>query len=69
MVIYQTFTTKQLELAGGPRSSDYLLKPNELSEVFADWQILHYREYVEYEGPGNPSRALAGVIAKKPDRA
>ena len=66
VVIYQTFTTKQLELAGGPRNPDYLLKPGELAEVFADWEILRYREYVENEGPGNPSRALAGIIAKKP---
>jgi rhodanese-related sulfurtransferase len=66
VVIYQTFTTKQLELEGGPRNPDYLLKPRELAEVFADWEILRYREYVENEGPGNPSRALAGIIAKKP---
>jgi SAM-dependent methyltransferase len=66
VVIYQTFTTKQLELEGGPRNPDYLLKPGELAEVFADWEILRYREYVENEGPGNPSRALAGIIAKKP---
>jgi rhodanese-related sulfurtransferase len=67
VVIYQTFTTKQLELDGGPRNPEFLLKPNELAEIFDDWEIRHYREYVEYEGPGNPSRALAGIIAKKPD--
>jgi rhodanese-related sulfurtransferase len=66
VVIYQTFTTRQQELEGGPRNPDYLLRPGELTEVFADWEILRYREYVENEGPGNPSRALAGIVAKKP---
>ena len=66
-VVYQTFTTAQLELESGPKNADHLLAPRELAQVFSDWEILRYREYVENEGPGNPSRALAGIIAKKPE--
>ena len=67
VVVYQTFTTAQLELDSGPKNPDHLLAPRELAEAFSDWEILRYREYVEKEGPGNPSRALAGIIAKKPE--
>ena len=66
VVVYQTFTTAQLQLESGPRNAEHLLQPRELARIFADWEILRYREYVENEGPGNPSRALAGIIAKKP---
>lgn len=66
VVIYQTFTTEQLQLEGGPRDPDHLLRPGELKDVFSDWEILRYREYVEREGPGNPPRALAGIVARKP---
>ena len=57
----------QLELETGPKNPDHLLAPRELAVAFSDWEILRYREYVEKEGPGNPSRALAGIIAKKPE--
>ncbi|MDX1388531.1 MAG: rhodanese-like domain-containing protein [Acidobacteriota bacterium] len=67
VVVYQTFTTGQLELGHGPTNPDYLLGPGELKQVFDDWEILKYREYVEYEGPGNPPRALAGIVARKPE--
>jgi SAM-dependent methyltransferase len=66
VVIYQTFTTEQLRFGAGPRNPDHLLRPGELRQVFADWEILRYREYVEREGPGNPPRALAGVVARRP---
>ncbi len=66
VVVYQTYTTKQLEFGVGPRNPDHLLRPGELREVFADWEVLRYREYVEHEGPGNPPRALAGIVARKP---
>lgn len=66
VVIYQTFTTGQLDLDGGPRNPDHLLKPGELNEVFSDWEILTSREYVEQVAPGQPRRALAGIVARKP---
>lgn len=64
-IVYQTYTTGQLELGHGPSNPDYLLRPGELEQVFRDWDIRHYREYVENEGPGNPPRALAGIVARK----
>lgn len=67
VVVYQTYTTEQLKFESGPKTPDYLLRPGELEEVFSDWEILRSREYVENEGPGNPPRALAGIVARKPE--
>ena len=67
VVVYQTHTTEQLRLGRGPKNPDHLLRPGELKKVFTDWEILRYREYVEHEGPGNPPRALAGIVARKPE--
>ena len=67
VVVYQTFTTEQLNLGRGPAKAEHLLRPGELKTVFSDWEILGYREYVEYEGSVNPPRALAGIVARKPE--
>lgn len=66
VVVYQTFTTKQAQY-GRPTNPDFLLEPGELERVFADWEILRYREI---EGParrGGPTRAVASIVAKKPE--
>lgn len=65
VVVYQTFTTDQARF-GPPRDPSHLLRPGELSDVFADWEILESRERVEAAGPGNPPRALAGIVARRP---
>lgn len=65
-VVYQTFTNRQLDFGCGPSNPDHLLRPGELKSVFSDWEVLRYREYVEHEGPGNPPRALAGIVARRP---
>lgn len=64
VVMYQTFTTQQLELDGGPRNPNYLLEPGELKRVFGDWEIMRYREAV---GParGGGTRAIASIVARK----
>lgn len=56
MVIYETFTTAQAEL-GRPKNPNFLLKPEELKNQFADWQIKHY-----FEGMQNGS-AMASIVA------
>jgi SAM-dependent methyltransferase len=65
VVVYQTFTVEQARL-GRPRNPDYLLKPGELKQAFADWEILKYREFVGPPRHGGPERAVAGIIARKP---
>ncbi len=64
--IYETFTTEQPRF-GPPTNPDYLLKPGELRDAFADWEILIYHETVDPEGPGARQRARAGIVARKPE--
>lgn len=66
VVVYQTYTTEQIRY-GKPTNPAHLLEPGELKRVFADWEILRYREGVEIERPGAKPRAVAGIVARKPD--
>lgn len=47
-----------------PRNPDFLLEPNELKELFADWEITYYRESESDEGGHHHDTAF--LIAKKP---
>jgi len=64
-VIYQTYTVDQPRF-GRPTNPDYLLRPNELKEVFSDWEILRYRELIGPSRADGKDRAIAGIIARKP---
>jgi rhodanese-related sulfurtransferase len=64
-VIYQTFTVDQPRY-GRPTNPDYLLRPGELKEVFADWEVLRYRELIGPSRRDGKVRAIAGIIARKP---
>ena len=59
MVVYETFTVEQAQF-GKPNNPDYLLKHNELLDMFRDLRCLRYREGVM----GN-RKAIAGIIAEK----
>ena len=59
MVVYETFTIDQVRF-GRPKNPDYLLKHNELLDMFRDFRCLHYRE-----GILEDRVALAQIIAKK----
>ena len=59
MVVYETFTVDQAQF-GKPRNPDYLLKPNELLDMFRQFRCLRYREGI-FPGP----RAVAGIIAQR----
>ncbi|MBX2881316.1 MAG: methyltransferase domain-containing protein [Granulosicoccus sp.] len=54
VLFYQTFTQ-------GLGNSDYLLKSDELPELFCDLQLLHYHE----SDVDDSGRAQAGLIARK----
>lgn len=61
LIYYETFTLNNRKF-GRPNNSAFLLRPNELREVFQDWEILHY-----FEGElSTPQRAIANIIARKP---
>jgi len=59
MVVYETFTVDQIQF-GKPKNPDYLLKPNELLDMFRDFRCLFYQEGILEE-----EKALARIIAEK----
>jgi hypothetical protein len=62
-VVYETFLVDQAQW-GKPKNPDYLLKHNELLEMFRDFRCLRYREGV-FEN-GKDRRAIASIVAEKP---
>lgn len=59
MVVYETFIIDQAQF-GRPRNPDYLLKHNELLDMFHDFRCLRYRE-----GIIENKKAVASIIAQK----
>lgn len=59
MVVYETFTVDQVQF-GRPKNPDYLLKPNELLDMFRDFRCLFYQE-----GIVDNRKAVARIIAEK----
>jgi tellurite methyltransferase len=62
-LVYETFTTAQRELEGGPRSEAFLLRPGELPELFPSLRILHFEEGV-FSQPS--PQATARIVARAP---
>ncbi len=62
LLLYETFTVRQLELGWGPRSPRFLLEPGELPRLFASFEILEARE-----GLGGAERPahLAWLVARR----
>jgi tellurite methyltransferase len=61
ILIYETFTGEQ-PTYGPPHNPDYLLRPGELADWFAEWQTIHYFEGLLEE----PRRAMAQIVCRKP---
>ncbi len=59
MVVYETFIVNQARF-GKPKNPEYMLKHNELLDMFRDFWCLRYREGV-FKGP----QAIARIIAQK----
>ena len=59
MVVYETFIIDQARFRK-PKNPDYLLKHNELLDMFREFRCLRYREGLVKEG-----KAIAGIIAEK----
>lgn len=63
MVLIETYSIDQLQYgddAPGPKNPEYLLKRNELLDLFRDFHILFYRE-----GEVAPQKTVASLIAQK----
>jgi SAM-dependent methyltransferase len=48
---------------GGPGNPDFVLRPGELLEEFADWEILLHEEGIE---PSRKGGSVAGIVARRP---
>lgn len=66
LIIYETFTQQQAQF-GRPKNADFLLKADELADVFADWQILHrFEGIITSENDSSQKQAIAQIVARKP---
>jgi SAM-dependent methyltransferase len=62
MLVYETFLVDQARW-GKPKNPDFLLKHNELLDMFRELRVLRYREGI-FEEQGE-RRAIASVVAEK----
>ena len=62
-VIFETYLTGQ-EILGHPKNPAYLLRHNELLELFRDFRVLCYRE--GQFSAGEETAFRAGILAEKP---
>jgi 2-polyprenyl-3-methyl-5-hydroxy-6-metoxy-1,4-benzoquinol methylase len=62
MVVYETFIVDQAQW-GKPKNPDYLLKHNELLNMFQEFRCFRYREGI-IEDRGD-RRAIASILAEK----
>lgn len=63
LLLYETFTVAQKRLGWGPKNDDFLLRANELPDLFPNLEIEHYEE-----GPSRDARpAETGrLLARRP---
>jgi 2-polyprenyl-3-methyl-5-hydroxy-6-metoxy-1,4-benzoquinol methylase len=59
MVVYETFIIDHAQF-GKPKNPDYLLKHNELLDMFRDFRCLRYRE-----GTVEGRKAVASIVAER----
>lgn len=62
LLLYETFTTRQLELGRGPRNPEYLLRPGELLRLFAELEVVHHWEGIS---PPPHREAVARLAARR----
>ena len=63
VIVLRTFSSAG-PFSGGPDNPDIVLRPGELLEVFADWEILLHEEGLE---PSRKGGSVAGVVARRPE--
>lgn len=63
VLVFESFTIDQLQFGWGPKSSDHLLRPGELREMFAEMEPLLYHEGV-VQGDRGP-KAVASLMGRK----
>jgi len=69
VLVFESFTTEQRRFGWGPVQDDFLLRPGELRSLFAGLEELVYREGLVESQSGRGTKAVAGLVARKPARA
>ena len=65
-LIYETFMVGN-EAIGRPRSPDFLLRRDELTDAFADWDIIAHQQGPVYTVNGDEITAIKqSIVAQKP---
>lgn len=59
IIVYKTFTVDQLQFGSGPKNPNYLLKHQELRNLFSDFDQIVYREECTCQ-------ATASLVARRP---
>lgn len=62
LAVLRTFSSAG-PFPGGPENPDFVLRPGELLETFAGWEILRNEEGLE---PSSKGGSLAGIVARRP---
>ena len=62
-VIYETFLEGQTAFGWGPTSEDHLLKPGELTQLIAPYEVIYAREVVE--AVDSRTAAVASIVARR----
>ena len=57
-LVFETYTTDQLQYREGPRCPDHLLRPGELLHAFSGLEVLFYSE-------SNSGKGIASLLARK----
>ncbi|MCP3961625.1 MAG: methyltransferase domain-containing protein [bacterium] len=68
LVVFESFTRLQVELPRGPSDPEHTLEAGELRRAFADFEILDYREKTLFPEDVQKTRAMASLVARRPDR-
>ena len=66
VLVFESFTTEQRRFGWGPVQDDFLLRPGELRTLFAGLEELVYREGLAESQSGRGTKAVAGLVARKP---
>jgi SAM-dependent methyltransferase len=68
VLVFESFTTEQRRFGWGPVQDAFLLRPGELRSLFAGLEELVYREGLVESQSGRGTKAVAGLVARKPPR-
>ena len=66
VLVFESFTMEQRRFGWGPQQEEFLLRPGELRTLFPGLEELVYREGLVESQSGRGTKAVAGLVARKP---